>query len=351
MAAPLVLVLYNKPLLPKDHPDAESEYTVVDIAATVADILGKDGFGTELMGLGRDPALLWNTLRSKRPAVVFNLFEGSLDDTETETYVAGLLEWSGIPYTGSPPQALSLCRAKHTAKMVLRSGGVPTAPFMVVDQLPVPACKLKWPVIVKAARQDASVGLDQKSVCTEQKQLDQRVAYILETYGAPVLIEEFIEGREFNVAVVDMPELRYLPPAEILFEMKTGEWPILTYAGKWTPGSNAYEGTPPKYPADIPTRLARRLGEISLRAFRLLGCRDYARVDLRVNSAGKAYVLEMNPNPEISDEAGFARCLNSAGLSYPMFVTQLVRYALERGPTPLASLGLSKKPRARELAQ
>src|SRR5687767_10669590 len=129
MANPLVLVLHNKPLLPKDHPEAESEHTVVEIAATVADILQKDGFRTELMGLGRDPALLWNTLRERKPAVVFNLFEGSLDDTETESYVAGLLEWSGIPYTGSPPQALSLARAKHTTKMVLRSGGVPTAAF------------------------------------------------------------------------------------------------------------------------------------------------------------------------------------------------------------------------------
>jgi D-alanine-D-alanine ligase len=350
MAAPLVLVLYNKPLLPRDHPDAESEHTVVDIAAAVADILHKDGFRTDLMGLGRDPALLWNTLRTKRPAVVFNLFEGSLDDTETESYVAGLLEWSGIPYTGSPPQAMSLARAKHTAKMVLRGAGVPTAPFLVVDQLPVPACKLEWPVIVKAAKQDASVGLDQHSVCTDQQQLEERVSYILQTYGAPVLVEEFIDGREFNVAVVEIPEFRYLPPAEIIFEKKAGEWPILTYAGKWTPGSNAYEGTPPKYPADIPAPLARKLGNIALRAFRLLGCRDYARVDFRVSGAGKPYVLEMNPNPEISDEAGFARCLSSAGLSYPLFVTQLVRYALERGPTPLASLGLPAAKRARQLA-
>ena len=164
---------------------------MVGIANFVAEILQKDGFRTELLGLGRDPVLLWNTLRTKRPALVFNLFEGSLDDTETESYVAGLLEWSGIPYTGSPPQALSLARAKHTTKMVLKSAGVPTAPFMVVHQLPVPACKLKWPVIVKAAKQDASVGMEQKSVCTNQKQLEDRVAYVLDTYGSPVLVEEF----------------------------------------------------------------------------------------------------------------------------------------------------------------
>jgi len=343
MPAPRVLVLYNKPLLPRDHPDAESEHTVVDIAHHMASILGADGFRTELMALGRDPTALWRRLTIRKPAVVLNLFEGSLDDTETESYVGGLLEWSGVPYTGSPPAAMSLARAKHTAKTLLKGAGLPTADFMVVDELPVPACTLSWPVIVKPAKQDASVGLDQKSVCTNQQQLDQRVAYILEMYGAPVLVEEFIDGREFSVALVEVPEFRYLPPAEIVFERKAGHWPILTYAGKWSPGTPAYVGTPPKYPADIPPRLAKKLGEIALKAFRIVGCRDYGRVDLRVTPDSKPYILEVNPNPEISDEAGFAHCLNSANMSYATFVCQMVRHALQRGPTPLASLGLKSR--------
>jgi D-alanine-D-alanine ligase len=346
MPSPVVLVLYNKPLLPKNHPDAESEHTVVVIAKAMAEILAKDGLRTELMALGRDPTLLWTRLVSRRPAVILNLYEGNLDDTETESYVAGLLEWSGIPYTGSPPQALSLARAKHTTKNLLRGAGLPTANFMVVEELPVPECPLTWPVIVKPARQDASVGMDQDSVCTNQFQLEQRVAYIRETYGSPVLVEEFIAGREFNVALIEVPELRYLPPAEIVFEERVGAWPILTYAGKWTESSAAYQGTPPKYPADIPLRLAKKLGAIATKAYRLIGCRDYARVDLRVSSDGKPYILEVNPNPEISDEAGFARCLSSAGLSYQGFVCDLVRHALQRGPTPLASLGMSR-PRGR----
>jgi D-alanine-D-alanine ligase len=297
----------------------------------MAEILEREGgFRTTLLGLKQDPSILWTELRRRKPAVVFNLFEGNLNHTDTESYVAGLLQWHGVPFTGSPMHALSLARAKHLAKPLLRGAGLPTADFMVVNDLPVPACNLEWPVIVKPAQQDASVGLDQDSVCTNQFQLDQRVQYILETYGAPVLVEEFIHGREFNVALVELPELRCLPPAEIVFPVRPGFWPILTYDGKWKPGSNDYEVTPPRYPADISSRLAERLEAIALQAYRLLGCKDYARVDFRVKATGKPYILEVNPNPEISDEAGFAGCLGSADISYHEFIVRLIRHALNR---------------------
>jgi D-alanine-D-alanine ligase len=339
MAAPLVLVLYNEPILPKDHPDAESEHTVVGIANKMAGILERAGFRLKLMGLGPNPTLLWQELKRSKPAVVFNLFEGNPHNTETESYVAGLLQWSGVPFTGSPPAALSLARAKHTAKTLLRGAGLPTADFLVVDDLPVPECTLAWPVIVKPAQQDASVGLDQESVCTNQFQLEQRVAYILEQYGAPVLVEQYIAGREFNVALVELPELQYLPPAEIVFKEFPGTWPILTYAGKWKLNSEEYLSTPPQFPANVSPRLAKKLGGVAMKAYRLLGCRDYARVDFRVTPDGKPYILEVNPNPELSDDAGFAGCLGSIHVSYQEFVVGLIRHALERGGLP-ALLGL-----------
>lgn len=325
------MVLYNKPLLPKDHPDAESEHTVVVIAESMAASLEQAGFRTRLLGLGRDPAVLWQDLRRAKPSAVLNLYEGQLEDTETESYVAGLLQWSGIPFTGSPPQALSLARAKHTAKMILRGGNLPTADFLVVQELPMPECTLEWPVIVKPAQQDASVGLDQASVCTSHDQLEQRVAFILETYGAPVLVEEYIPGRELNVALTELPDLQYLPPSEICFKDQVGAWPILTYAGKWKLGSAEYENTPPKFPADVPARLAKKLGAIAMKAYRLIGCRDYARVDFRVTADGKPFILEVNPNPEISDDAGFAGCLGAGAVPYHDFIVRLVNQALQRG--------------------
>jgi D-alanine-D-alanine ligase len=332
MTAPLVLVLYNHPLLPGDHPDADSEHSIVDIASRMAEILeGDGGFRTTLLGLKQDPAALWTELRRRKPAVVFNLFEGNVENTDTESYVAGLLQWHGIPFTGSPMQALTLARAKHLAKPLLRGAGLPTADFMVVSELPVPPCNLEWPVIVKPAQQDASVGLNQDSVCTSQFQLEQRVQYILETYGAPVLVEEFIHGREFNVALVELPELECLPPAEIVFPSeRPGFWPILTYDGKWKPGTSDYEITPPRYPADISPRTAERLGTIAKHAYRLMGCKDYARVDFRMKSNGRPFILEVNPNPEISATAGFAGCLGSAKIPHQEFIVRLIRHALNR---------------------
>jgi D-alanine-D-alanine ligase len=336
MTSPSVLLLYNQPLLPADHPDFDSEHTVLEVVASMTEILQDAGFRIRRFGLEQDPSVLWTELRRRRPDVVFNLFEGNLDNTETESYVAGLLQWSGVAFTGSLMPTLSLARDKQRTKLLLRGAGVPTAPFFAVDHLPVPECTLEWPVIAKPARQDASVGMAQESVCTDQRQLEARVRFLLETYG-PVLVEEYIPGREFNVALVELPELQHLPPAEIVFrEEQPGVWPILTYNGKWKPGTPEYDTTPPQFPADVTTAVARKLGRLAMKAYRLLGCRDYARVDMRMTPAGRAFVLEVNPNPEISPTAGFAGCLGSKPMRHRDFVVRLVEHALNRkeGPRP-----------------
>ena len=334
MAKPSVLVLCNQPVLPKDHPDAESEHTVIEIAENMMKTLREEGYVIRDLRLGDDPTVLWRELTERRPDVVFNLYEGQLDHAETESYVAGLLEWSGMPYTGSPFSTLTLARAKHTTKYLLKGARLPTADFFAVDCLPVPICPLEFPVIVKPAQQDASVGVDQESVCVNQFQLEARVRYILTTYGAPVLVEEFIEGREFNVALVELPDLFALPPSEITFPEANERWSILTYSGKWTPGTPDYEKTPQTFPADLPAATLRKLGRLAQKAYRLLGCRDYGRVDFRMTPEGKPYILEINPNPEISEEAGFAGCLGSAQMTHRDFIIRLVEQALSRRDAP-----------------
>src|SRR5262249_4401574 len=147
----------------------------------------------------------------------------------------------------------------------------------------------------------ASVGLDQGSVVTDLERLNERVGYLLQRYGPPALVEEFIRGRELNVGLIEAPDLRLLPVSEVLFvNDDPGYWPIVTYDAKLKPGSRDYEATPPRYPAQVSPRLEERLGMIARQAFRLLGCRDYARVDFRVRPSGKPYVLEVNPNPDYS---------------------------------------------------
>jgi D-alanine-D-alanine ligase len=324
------LVLYNHPILPPEHPDAESEHSVVDVAEDVGEILREAGFRISLLGLKEDPVQLVNEIRRSKPAAVFNLHEGSIHDGETETYVAGVMEWLQVPFTGSPARTLTLAHAKQLTKRILLGAGLPTPDFFVVERLPVPRRTSDWPVIVKPAQQDASVGLDQESVVTNQKQLERRVAYVLEEYGPPVLVEEFIGGRELNVALIEDPELRTLPPSEILFQQGPGHWPILTYAGKWRTDSPEFIQTPPNCPADISPRLARRAAKLAQEAYRLLGCRDYARVDFRVRPSGQPTILEVNPNPDISDEAGFCRCLAAGGITRPEFIVQLTRAAVAR---------------------
>jgi D-alanine-D-alanine ligase len=340
-----VLVLYNQPVLPLDHPDADSEHEILETTETVCGHLRGAGFKVSQLGVERDPDVMLQGLRQQRPDVVFNLFEGLADHYETEAVAAGLLDWLGIPYTGCPFQTLAIARNKALTKLLLQGAGLPTPGFLVVEGLPVPHCTLDWPVIVKPANQDASIGLDQGSVVTDQERLDARVAYLLETYGAPVLVEQFIRGRELNVALIEVPELRVLPISEILFvEKDPAFWPIVTYDAKWKPGSRDYEATPPCYPATVSPRLAEKLADLSMRAFRLLGCRDYARVDFRVRGS-KPYILEVNPNPCYAPSGGLAGGLQSAGISHQQFTLDVVQAALGRArrgtakahPVPITS--------------
>jgi D-alanine-D-alanine ligase len=337
MRSPQVLILHNEPVLPTHHPDAESEKEVLHTVEVVADSLSQAGFQVSRLGASHDPDVLFAGLRGQRPDVVFNLFEGTGDDGNSEAYVAGLLEWLEIPFTGSSFQTLCLARSKHLTKVLLQGAGLPTPDFFVVQNLPVPECHLEWPVIAKPAAQDASVGLDQGSVVVDQRQLEDRVVYLFKTYGPPVLVEEFIRGREMNVALIETPTFRILPISEVLFVDKDPSfWPIVTYDAKWRPASRDYQATPPRYPAEVSAKLSQRLSALACKAFRLLGCRDYARVDFRVRPSGKPYILEVNPNPDFSPNAGMAGGLASAGITHAQFAVDLVRTALARSKKPIS---------------
>ena len=331
MSTPRILILYNDPVLAADHPDSESEREVLDTVQFVDKALADGGFATGRLGISYDPERLLHEIKAHRPDAVFNLYEGTADDGRTEAYMAGLLEWLNIPFTGCPSQALCLAHNKHLTKPLLRGMGLPTPDFLAVESLPAPKSSLRWPVIVKLAAQDASVGLDQGSVVTDQHHLEQRLQRLLNEYGPPILIEEFIAGRELNVGVIECPDLKTLPISEILFKQVTPDyWPIVTYDAKWNPGSIDYEATPPLYPAEITPELTEKLVAMAKLAFKTLGCRDYARVDFRVLPSGEPFILEINPNPDFSPTAGLAGGLASAGISHAQFTVDLVKSALAR---------------------
>jgi D-alanine-D-alanine ligase len=325
-----VLILYNQPTLPADHPDAQSEWEVLETVAFVETALNEGGFRVERLGIGTDPAPLFQDLCRDRPDVVFNLYEGTAVHGDTEAYALGLLEWLRIPYTGCPSQAAVLARDKPCGKLLMKGAGLPTPAFFQVDSLPVPRCTLDWPVIIKPAREDASVGLDQGSVVTDQERANPRIELLLQRYGPPVLVEEYIDGRELNVSVIEHPHLRVLPVSEIVFAPTSGDrWPIVTYEAKWVPGSSDDLATRPRCPADLEPELADRVAELARRAFRLFGCRQYARVDMRLDRRNELHILEVNSNPDFHPEAGFARSLRAAGISHHRFTIDLVLQALQ----------------------
>lgn len=341
MSQERVLVVYNQPVLPESHPDYISEVEVIDNVEAVIAVLDEGGYAVDRLGVTSDPQALIEGIRAYGPDALVNLFEGTADDNATELYAAGILEWLGVPYTGCPFPTLLLARSKHLAKRLFQGDGLTTAPFLVFEpgQEPLVECPLKFPVIVKPAQQDASVGIGQQSVATDLDGLNDRVLYLTEQFGQPAIVEEFIFGRELTVALVEMPDLRLLPGTEVVFPKPTpGYWPLLSYDAKWTKGSAEYETTDYHFKAELPPDLAAQIEKSAKRAFRLLGCRDYARVDFRIREGdNKPFILELNPNPDFAPDRALANNLWAAGLTHTEFTLQLVRNALSRGKSTRTS--------------
>jgi D-alanine-D-alanine ligase len=328
-SSPRILVLYNEPVLPPDHPDAATEVEIFDTLKIVSHALEVPGFVVLRLGVGENLRVLLDGLDEKRPDAVFNLFEGLGDRPFTESIVAGVMEWLGVPFTGSPSEALTLARDKRRTKLMLEGAGLPTAPFLFVERLPAPECRLPWPVIVKPALLDCSIGIEQASVVSNQAELERRVAFVLPRYG-PVLVERFIPGREFHVFVIEdqRGELLMLPPTEIVFE-DAAAWPIYSYSAKWATDSAEFQATPIRPLAALADDLGRRVAEVARGAYRLVGCRDYARVDLRVTPEGEPFILEVNTNPYVGSD-GLAEGLAALGRSYEQFLAGVARAALAR---------------------
>lgn len=332
--APLqIALLYNSPVLPPDHPDFASEAGVLESVRAIGETIRSAGHQVREVACGSSVAAVVSTLSDPPPDVVVNLCESFAGDSANEPHVASLLEMLGLSYTGSPPDCLALARDKPRIKRLLAGTGVPTPEFAELQRgVAIPETKTRdllaaGPLIVKPTDEDASLGITADSVATDWSQLSRQVAAIHEQYG-DALVERYIDGREFNVGITELPELTVLPLAEIDFRPSpNSRFPILTYAGKWSPESSDCAATPVRCPAAIDEELERRIKGTAVRAYQLAGCRDYARIDLRVDRAGQPQVLDVNANPDLSPSAGLARMLKAAGIGYDQFVEMLIRQA------------------------
>jgi D-alanine-D-alanine ligase len=248
--------------------------------------------------------------------------------------VAGLLDLMGIPYTGAGPLALGLALNKFRVKQVLRAARVPVPSgyLCALGQRLKPRAARRFPVIVKPVHEDASLGINANSVCRDLARLEQQIAYIHDVYHQDALVEEYLEGREFNVSILGEHEARVLAISEIDFSsMPENEPRIVSYRAKWDEESVVFHSTVPVCPAEISPRMANRVRDIALRSSRVIGCRDYTRIDMRTDASGNIYVLEVNPNPDLSPRAGYVRAARAAGMTYTDLVSRITQSALERG--------------------
>jgi D-alanine-D-alanine ligase len=327
-----VVVLYNQPADSSDASDKGVLREVDDVSAA----LRATGHAVEPLGLtcGNLFDSVSRTAGRRSEAVVFNLCEGLDGDSRQEATVAGLLELRKIRYTGNGPTTLTCALDKRITKALLAAAGVPTPLARLFRSVPRPEVvkDLGFPVVVKPLREDASVGLARESFVRTPEELCQRVAYVLQEHRQPALAEAYLEGREFNLAVVgDGKAARVLPVAEIVFDGYAPHEPrLVTHEAKWQEGSADDRRTVPHCPATVDDQLRARLEALALPAYRALECRDYARIDVRLDAKGRPHVLEVNPNPDISKGAGLARAVAASGEPYEDFVARVVDWAWSR---------------------
>ena len=330
------VVLYNAANIMQKEGSEEKLYAsniIREEVGAIEESLRDGGFHPCVLSVEYFSKDLVQTLLEISPKFVFNLCEEINGKCELEMCIAGVLELMGIPYTGSDPFALGLALNKFHVKQILRSAGVPTAKAYLRypgQALTIPR-GMRFPMIVKPSREDASLGINSHSVCDTPEQLERQIVYVHEVYEQEALVEEYLDGREFNVSVVGDREPEVLAVQEIDFlGLPEGEPRIVSYRAKWDEESSYYNCTVPICPAIIPKRLENRIKDIAIRSHLCVGCRDYSRVDMRTDSRGNLYVLEVNPNPDISPNAGFARAARAAGYSYSEIILKISEEAMER---------------------
>ena len=269
-------------------------------------------------------------LLEAKPDLVLNFSDSFFGDSQFEPTLAGILESLGIPFTGTGSRGLSLALDKGVAKAILRGHGLPTPEGRTV--LPGdPADDLPLPAMVKPAAEDGSVGITADSVVRTREALADRVRHIQKKYEQAALVEEYIEGREINVALWgNGSSVKPLPASEIDFsEFPEDLPPIVTLNAKWSEESAEYKGTRPVCPAKLSPTLEEKLNRIGSEAFRIFELRDFGRVDFRVRREDP-YVIDVNPNPDISPDAGFPRATAAVGYDYAATIEEIGRLALER---------------------
>jgi len=292
-----VLVLYTAP---EGDPERQAELDLSDAVGAVAAALPS----AELVAI-RDPADVLAALARVQPDVVWNAAEAPRGDPSLEAHVAALLEWSGVRFTGAGSAALALCRRKDQVHAVLAEAGVRVPPLGGL------------PCVVKPRDEDGSVGIDAASLCHTAAERAAATARL----GERAHVERYLPGQELAVACWSGAAA----VGEVLF---AEDLHLLTYASKWDPHSADYQRSPTRYPAQIDPALRAEVIVLARQAGAAAGLRGAYRADVRLDEAGNAYVIDLNPNPDISPGGGLQRAVLAAGWTWERFVHAQLQEAL-----------------------
>lgn len=275
-------------------------------------------------------------LQENRPDFAFNMSEG-LHGVSREAQIPAILELLQIPYLGSDPLTLSVCLDKSRTKEILSYYSIPTAPFAVVRSVEdFEDARVRFPSIVKPLHEGSSKGIYNSCVVRNVDELEREVRIALETYNQPALVEEFLPGREFTVALLgNGGTTRTLPIVEIKFDaLPSGVNPIYSYEAKWIWDQSDRPLEIFKCPADLDEALRQKIETLCLGAYRALNCRDWSRIDVRLDAKGEPHILEVNPLPGILpnpvDNSCFPKAARAAGMSYNALINTVLDIAMER---------------------
>jgi D-alanine-D-alanine ligase len=337
-----ILICYNAPVSvfsvyngKKNDESAEandlSEKNFLNELKKVEESLSRCFTSVKSLAIDRDVPKTINNINAYNPDIIYNFVESVEGISTYESSMAGLFELLGYEITGCSPITLGNCLNKARAKAILKSRGILTPEYRTLKKTKRFTEKeiiLRYPMILKLMNEDASIGISEFSVVKNYSELRKQFSFLVETYNQDVILEEYIQGRELNVAILGG---RVLPISEINFAGLPEDFPnIVTYDGKWTEGSVYYNYTKPVCPAPLGARIKKKIQYTALASYDALSCRDYARVDIRLSNDNIPYVIEVNPNPDISTDSGFARAAAAEGIGYDDLLFTIANFALIR---------------------
>jgi D-alanine-D-alanine ligase len=326
-----VLVLVQKGLVPPDEATAEEvleapwkmEYGIIKTLRAL-------GHTAIPLAVESNLSVVREAIDNEKPQIAFNCLEGFDEVATWDANVVGYLEMLKLPYTGCNSRGLMLGRDKSLSKMLLSYHRIPVPKFLIVPRgrKVVRPKKLAFPLFVKSLTMDASIGISQASVVETEAKLQERVHFIHESIGTDALVEQYIEGRELYVGVIGNLRLQALPIWELSFaKMPEESQKIATERLKWSLAYQKKHGIE-SGAAELEPQVAEHIQNLCKRSYKILMMSGYARIDLRLAADGRAYVIEANPNPQLSKDEDFAQSSTAAGVKYPELIQRLLSLGL-----------------------